>query len=42
MTADDLPIGLRLVARQREEEATMLRMADAYEAATRGSRECGD
>ena len=33
MTADDLPIGLRLVARPWE-EATMLRMADAYEAAT--------
>ena len=33
MTADGLPIGLQLVARPWE-EATMLRMADAYEAAT--------
>ena len=33
MTADNLPIGLQLVSRPWE-EATMLRMADAYEAAT--------
>jgi aspartyl-tRNA(Asn)/glutamyl-tRNA(Gln) amidotransferase subunit A len=33
MTADGLPIGLQLVSRPWE-EATMLRMADAYEAAT--------
>jgi aspartyl-tRNA(Asn)/glutamyl-tRNA(Gln) amidotransferase subunit A len=33
MTADGLPIGLQFVARPWE-EATMLRMADAYEAAT--------
>ncbi len=33
MTAADLPIGLQLVARPWE-EATMLRMADAYESAT--------
>ena len=33
MTADGLPVGLQLVARPWE-EATMLRMADAYEAAT--------
>ena len=33
MTADSLPIGLQLVSRPWE-EATMLRMADAYESAT--------
>jgi aspartyl-tRNA(Asn)/glutamyl-tRNA(Gln) amidotransferase subunit A len=33
MSTDGLPIGLQLMSRPWE-EATMLRMADAYEAAT--------